>query len=111
MADVDTALRLIIARSENVSGEAVRALRSTNRPGARPVQHALESALREPAGTFTAAERELIASCLSGATSARDVDVRMRVTAEEKQQIQALADAESGGSVSTLLRQRLGLAL
>lgn len=104
-------LRLIAAKSPNTSGEAIRALRAVNRPDSRPIQHALESALSDPLASFTAEDRTTITAHLSvGDSDARTLDVRLRVNADEKQQIQAMAD-EAEMSVSNLIRDRLGLPL
>lgn len=104
------ALRLIAAKSPNNAQGAVRALRTAqHRPDARPVQYVLEQALTDPLAEFTPDERVGIAALLGGAQdSARNLDVRIRVNADEKQRVQELAD-EAGLTVSDFIRERIGL--
>jgi hypothetical protein len=106
--DMDEALRLIIARSPNNVQNAIRAIRTAqNRPNARPVQYVLEQALIDPMADFTPAERAGIAALLQG-DDTRSYDIRLRVTAEEKTEVQRLADA-AGMTVSDFIRSRIGL--
>lgn len=102
-------LRLIAAKSPNTSGEAARALGSVKRPESRPVQGALERALSDPAATFTPDERAVIAGHLTGGSGGtRSLEIRLRVTPDEKERVQVMAD-EARLTVSDLIRQRLGL--
>lgn len=110
MLDIETALRLVIAKSPNNVHGAVRALRTAqHRPNARPVQYVLEQALVDPLADFTPGERASIAALLSGADVTRADVLRLRVTADEKADVQHAAD-EAGVTVSEYIRSRLGLA-
>lgn len=107
--DMDKALRLIIAKSPNNLQGAVRALRTAQRrPNARPVQYVLEQALTDPLADFTPAEREGIAALLSGEDDTRADVLRLRVTADEKSNVQQAAD-DAGLSMSEYIRFKLGL--
>lgn len=107
--DMDEALRLIIAKSPNNFQGAIRALRTAQRrPNARPVQYVLEQALVDPLANFTSAERSNIAALLSGEDDTRADVLRLRVTADEKSDVQHAAD-EAGLTVSEYIRSKLGL--
>ena len=108
--DMDKALRLIIAKSPNNYQGAIRALRTAqHRPNARPVQYVLEQALVDPVAEFTASERAGIAALLSGNDEARTLDIRLRVSADEKAEVQRMAE-ESGMTVSDFIRSKIGLS-
>jgi hypothetical protein len=66
---------------------------------------AAEIALADPQATFSAVERRQIAELLE---RDRDAVIRLRVTADEKDRVQAMADAQ-GVTVSQFVRERIGL--
>jgi len=106
--NLDEALRLIIAKSPNNYQGAIRALRiARHRPSARPVQYVLEQALVDPLADFTPAERTAIAALLSE-DEGRTLDIRLRVSADEKAEVQRMAE-EAGQTVSDFIRLRIGL--
>ena len=86
--------------------DALRAQQSGSPMAAARAVRAARAALEDPRAMFTDAERRAITEMLE---SDRNVDIRLRVTAEEKQAVQAMADI-AGVSVSELIRQRLGLS-
>lgn len=103
------ALRLIAAKSPNNVQNAIRALRTAqHRPNARPVQYVLEQALVDPLADFTKEERAGIVALISGEDETRSLDLRVRVNAAEKEQVQRAAD-EAGLTVSDFIRERIGL--
>lgn len=107
--DMDEALRLIIAKSPNNFQGAIRALRTAQRrPTARPVQYVLEQALIDPLADFTPAERSGIAALLDGDNESRALDIRLRVSADEKDRVQAMADV-AGLNVSDFIRLKIGI--
>lgn len=107
--DMDEALRLIAAKSPNNVQNAIRALRTAQRrPNARPVQYVLEQALVDPLAEFTNKEREGIAALLQGSDETRSSDIRLRVTAAEKDRVQQMAD-EADQTVSDFIREKIGL--
>lgn len=110
--DLADALRLIAAKSPNNVQNAVRALRTAQyRPDAHIVQYVLEQALIDPLTDFTAEERGGIAALLSGTPDEqRTLDIRVRVSANEKALVQQWASA-AGLTVSNYVRQQLGLLL
>lgn len=106
--NLSDALRLIAAKSPNNVQGAIRALRTAqHRPDARPVQYVLEQALVDPLADFTPDERAGIAALLGGSTT-RDLDIRIRVNADEKQRVQEVAE-EAGMTVSDFIRKKIGL--
>lgn len=107
--DIDKALRLIIAKSPNNFNNAIRALRTAqNRPNARPVQYVLEQALRDTSASFTTEERTGIAAHLSAENYNRTDMLRVRVTTNEKVNVE-LAAEEAGLTVSEYIRSKLDL--
>lgn len=107
--DMDEALRLIIAKSPNNVQNAIRALRTAQRrPDARPVQYVLEQALIDPLANFTPDERAGIAALLDSDDDARTLDIRLRVNADEKAEVQRMAEAD-GLNVSDFIRSKIGL--
>lgn len=86
--------------------DALRAQQRGSPMAAARAARAARAALEDRHATFTDAERRAIAEMLE---SDRNVDIRLRVTSEEKQAVQAMADA-IGVSMSELIRQRLGLS-
>lgn len=104
------ALRLIAAKSPNNAQGAIRALRTAqNRPSARSVQYVLEQALVDPLAEFTPAERTSIAALLGGESADnRTLEIRFRVTRDEKERVTAMAD-EAGLTVSDFIREKIGL--
>jgi len=108
--NLSDALRLIAAKSPNNVQNAVRALRTAqHRPNARPVQYVLEQALIDPLADFTPDERAGIAELLGTDEEARTLDIRLRVSAIEKEHVQQMAD-EAGLNVSDFIRSRIGLS-
>jgi 16S rRNA U516 pseudouridylate synthase RsuA-like enzyme len=102
-------LRLIAAKSPATSGQATRALRMVGQPESRPIQYAIELALRDPAASFTEEERTAITSHIAPARAdVQTLDIRLRVNPGDKQQIQAMADA-ADMTVSNFIRQKIGL--
>ena len=105
-------LRLVIAKAPSAMREASSVLRSLSSGNALAQQRAercIEKGLADPQASFTTEERVALAGLLSGTPDeSRTLTIRLRVNAEEKQQVMELA-AERGVSVSTLLRECLGL--
>lgn len=110
--NISDALRLIAGKSPDALHEALGALKGqqVKSPMAqRRADRAIEMALRDPQAGFTSAERVELAALLSGAgNETRSLDVRVRVTVEEKERIQEMAD-EAGMTVSDFIRTRIGL--
>jgi L-serine deaminase len=103
-----TPLALIAARSPDAARTATDALRAQQNGSpmaAARAARAARLALSDPVATFSADERRQIAEMLD---TERDVDIRLRVTLDEKERVQAMADA-LGLTVSAFVRQRIGL--
>jgi hypothetical protein len=108
------ALRLIITKSPVAMREAIAAIRAIDAKSPM-VQHryntVVDLALSDPQAEFTAEERSMLAENLDSATSggnAKTVDVRVRLTADEKATVQSMAQAD-GMNVSDFIRSKIGL--
>lgn len=88
-----------------MAADALRARKNGSPMAAARAARAARLALSDPQATFTEAERRQIAEILD---TERGVDLRLRVTADEKARVQAMAD-EAGITVSDFIRQRIGL--
>lgn len=111
--DMDEALRLIISRSEIAMSDAMRSLRSLrNVPehlNQQRLERAIETAFRDPRAKFTPEERAELAILIRGTESdTRSLDIRVRVNAEEKERVKAMADG-ARLTVSDFIRDRIGL--
>lgn len=110
--DPTAAMQLLASRSPQASREAVKTIRrlTLDSPMAeRMVDHVIGLGLADPEAELSQAERDALAALLSGATTGRTLDLRLRVTAEEKRRVQTAA-TKAGLSVSDFIRQRIGLA-
>lgn len=108
------ALRLIITKSPAAMREAIAAIRAIDAKSPM-VQHryntVVDLALSDPQAEFTTQERAMIAENLESASrggDAKTVDVRVRLTTNEKATVQEMAQAE-GMTVSNFIRSRIGL--
>lgn len=106
------AMQLVAARSPRTGSEAAKTIRRlTNNTvtAQRIAERVIEHALQDHQAEFTADERLALASLLSGDTGeARTLDIRVRVTADEKQRVHEAAQA-AGMTLSDYLRQQVGL--
>lgn len=105
-------LRLIAARSSSALHEALGAIKAqqVRSPlAARRAERAAMLALEDPDTQWTAEERAVLAALL-GRTSegTRTMELRLRVNASEKADVQQAAD-DAGLSVSNYIRRALGL--
>lgn len=109
---MDNALRLVIAKSPFLLNEAPKALRALNSRSPlaqRRAERAIEYALSDPQATFTEDERLALAQLISGdAGEVRNLDIRLRVSADEKSEVQHMAE-EAGMTVSDFIRSKIGL--
>lgn len=107
------ALKLIVARSPQAASMAMQCI-SAIKAKSPVVQHrynrTVEYALSDPMADFASDERELIASYVAGedGDEARTLDVRVRVNAEEKSEVQRMAK-DAGQTVSDFIREKIGL--
>lgn len=109
--NLDEALRLVIAKSPLTINEAPKALRAllNNTPTAHTrAERVIEYALRDPQATFTTDERSLLAGMLTSVDQQRNLDIRVRVNADEKTEVQQMA-TEAGMTVSDFIRSKIGL--
>lgn len=106
------ALLLIIERSPIAAKDAMATLRAidTDSPMAQQrYNHTVEQAFGDAMAVFNDSERKLIASYVESTNFAvRNLDVRVRVTAEEKDAIQQMA-GEAGQNVSDFIRRKIGM--
>jgi hypothetical protein len=107
------ALRIIAAKSEMAGGEAMQAIRAVQvkSPVAQTrYNRVVELAFHDHGAQFTQEERQLIASYVGDGEQPeiKAYDVRVRVTADEKAEIQEMAQAE-GMNVSDFIRSKIGL--
>lgn len=107
---MESALRIIIARSPNATGEAIATLAAIRAKS--PVlqlryNHAAELAFNDPGATFTPEERAEIAANLgSGVDEIRDYTLRIRLTDAERIDLTRMAEA-AGMSMSEYVRARV----
>jgi hypothetical protein len=110
--DYLTAMQLLAARSPATSREAAKTIRrlGVQSPIAELLARRLiADGLADPEAELNQAERDDLAALLTGESSGRTLDIRVRATLAEKQQVQAAAEAV-GVTVSDYVRQRIGLA-
>lgn len=110
--DYHEAMRLLAARLPSASREATKTIRRLAMRSPVAVQSAervIAAGLADPQAELTAGERDELAALLSGERAGRSLELRLRVSAEEKRRIQADADA-AGQTVSEYIRRRIGLA-
>ncbi len=89
-----------------MASDAMRAQQNGSPMAAARAARAARLALSDPHATFNADERRAIAEMLE---SDRDAPaVRLRVTADERAQIEQMAES-AGLTISDLIRQKLGL--
>ena len=106
------ALKLIIARSPQAGSTALECIRAVK--ASSPVlQHrynrTVEYAFSDPNAKFAAEERELIASYVESEDGGpKTLELRIRVNASEKAQIQRMAK-DGDLTVSDFIRERIGL--
>jgi len=105
------ALRLMIARSPQASGQAIDCIKAIKAKS--PVlQHrynrAAEAAFADPNAEFAPDERELIASYIDdeGGDGPKLLDVRIRVDQAEKAAIQQMA-TDAGMTVTEFIRSKI----
>lgn len=113
---MEEALRIIVAKSPMAGSQAMQTLQAIKAKS--PVlqdryNRTVQTALSDSQADFTSEERALIASCVGSgaaddATPLRVLDVRVRVTPEEKERIQQMA-ADEDMNVSDFIRDRIGL--
>lgn len=108
---MEEALRIIVAKSPMAGSMAMQTLQAIKAKS--PVlqdryNRSVQTALSDAQADFTPEERSLIASFIGGNEPLRAYDVRVRVTAEEKDRIQQMAAAEDM-TVSDFIRDRIGL--
>lgn len=109
--DYTAAMRLLIARSPSTSADAARTIRrlAMRSPVAEQLaERAIGAGLADPEANFTQAERDDLAALLTGEVTGRVLDIRLRVTPEEKRHVQHLA-SEAGQTLSDYIRRRIGL--
>lgn len=106
------AMQLLAAKSPAVGSEAAKTIRrlANNTPNAQAMaERMIEYGLGDSQATLTADERVSLAALLSGeAGPTRNLDIRLRVTADEKQRVQDMAD-DAGMTMSDFIRKRIGL--
>lgn len=111
MTTLDT-LRLIVSRSPDAMHEALGAIRAqqVNSPmAARRAERTAAIALKDQDAAWTPSERAELAALLGEiADETRTQELRLRVTADEKAEVQAAA-SEVGLTVSDYIRQKIGL--
>jgi hypothetical protein len=108
---MEEALRIIVAKSPMAGSMAMQTLQAIKAKS--PVlqdryNRTVQTALNDSQADFTPEERVLIASHIGGNDSLKAFDVRVRVTAEEKDRIQQMAAVEDM-TVSEFIRDRIGL--
>lgn len=105
---VRNALRFIASRSPAVCDQAARALLSSGAAQQLRYDHILPDALADADAGWTPSERAALTALISGAdtTETRDERVYVRVSPSQKLSLEAAA-AESGTSMSEIIRQRL----
>lgn len=109
---MEEALRIIVAKSPGAGSQAMQCLRALGVKS--PIvqeryNRVVEIAFSDPQAEFTPADRALIAEYVGGQKSAnKDTDLRVRVTADEKAEVQEMAK-EVGLTVSDFIRERIGL--
>lgn len=109
------AMQLIMARSTSSAREAAKTIRrlSNQAPNAQAaIERTIATALGDLSAEFSAGEREALASLLGGsedeATPTRSHELRIRVTANEKEIVQAAANA-AGQTISDYVRECVGI--
>lgn len=114
--DTVSTLKLIVARSPDAMREAlgaIKAQQSGSPMAARRAERAASLALEDGAANWTPAERAALAELLGAGSQGgapRTLDIRIRVNASEKCDVQQAAD-EAGLSVSDYIRQSIGLPI
>lgn len=113
--DTVSTLKLIVARSPDAMREAlgaIKAKQSGSPMAARRAERAASLALEDGAANWTPAERAALAELLGAGSPGepRTLDIRIRVNASEKGDVQQAAD-EAGLSVSNYIRQSIGLPI
>lgn len=107
---MESALRIIIARSPNATSEAlatIAAIRAKSPVLQLRYNHAAELAFNDPGATFTAEERAEIAEHLgSGTEETRGYTIRVRLTDAERADLTRMAEA-AGVSMSEYVRTRV----
>lgn len=108
--EMEQALRLIIAKSPNATSQALQCLAAIRAKS--PVlqlryNQCIQLALNDPAATWTADDRSLLAQYLdSGADDNRSYMLSVRLSIPERDYIQQQADA-AGLSLSNWIRERI----
>jgi len=101
----------VIALKSRIGGEAARLLANTRSPMAQTrYNHLAANALSDAQAGFTDAERGLIVAAMEADSveELKSYDVRVKVTATEKERVQRMAN-EAGQTVTDFIRQRIGL--
>jgi hypothetical protein len=101
-------LALIAGRSPaaaRMAADAILSAQNKSPMAAARAARAARFALGDSQATFTDAERRQIAEMLD---TERGVDIRLRVTADEKADVQAMAES-AGLTVSDFIRSKIGL--
>jgi hypothetical protein len=110
--EYQAAMQLLASRSPAAAREAARTIRrlSIQSPVAAQVaRRVIATGLGDPEAELSLEERDELAALLAGDVGGRILDIRLRVTPEEKRRIQAMADAERL-TVSDFVRERIGLS-
>jgi 16S rRNA U516 pseudouridylate synthase RsuA-like enzyme len=114
MNDTIKTLRMIAARSLEAQQEALGAIRAqqVHSPmAARRAERAAGIAFADQAVEWTPEERLALSELLGQDTDdTRTLDVRVRVTAGEKEQVKKMAAAAGFPNVSDFIRSRIGLS-
>lgn len=106
------AMQLLAAKSPAVGGEAAKTIRrlGNNTTNAQHMaERMIEYGLGDPQAELTTQERIDLAALLTGDSGeTRNLDIRLRVTADEKQRVQDMAD-NAGLNISDFVRSRIGI--
>jgi len=108
--DIIDALKTIIARSPRAAETAVRTIAAArNNSPVLQTRYAnvLIMAMADPEATFTPEERAILASAVEAPeSSSRDFILRVRLTDQERAELQQLAD-QDGIGMSEYVRRKL----